>query len=1014
MPLNGSLTIVDATGKIQAAVEDVTVPDGFNGGTPLTAARQLTVTTATANLSKLAGLSYDTPGRLAESSAGPITAYVAGIPIDQQGRMVVANAAAVRYAPNAIPITATGAVALAGGVPPDSTAPTDPTGLLATPNSETQATLTWTASTDAVGVTLYRIERCTGAACVNFAEIATDNASPYVDATLAAATAYRYRIRAQDAALNLSGYSNIASVSTPDNTAPTAPSNLVATPVNETQVDLTWTGSTDNVGVTAYLLERCTGAGCSSFAEIAQPTATNYSDTGRSANTVYRYQVRARDAANNRSGYSAIATATTPDNTAPTAPTSLVATANSETQITLTWTAATDNVAVTQYRIERCTGVGCSSFTEVATDTASPYVDTGRTVNTTYRYQIRAQDAANNLGPYSNIATALTPDQTAPTAPTSLIANPDSASQITLTWAAATDNVAVAGYNLERCAGAGCSSFVEIATPAASPYSDPGLAAGTTYRYQIRARDAVPNFGLYSSIAEAVTTAPPAGAITPADLFLAGELGGWWDPSDMSTLFQDTAGATPVTTVGQPVGRINDKSGRGNHLTQATAGSRPLLQNANFENYLDFDGVDDFLVSPTINFATAVVNSMSIWLGVNKTTDTPTGSAVELSVTSASSNGVFMWQIPGTSPNGYFFRSRGTADPQLNINGFLQPRLDVLFSMSTITTDAIIARINGVQVANSSGDQGAGPYGNYPMYVGRRGGTSQPFKGRIYQLIVRGAITTAQHIIDIERYVAGRTGVAITATPLDLFLGGEVGAWWDPSDITTLFQDSAGTVPVTASGQPVGRISDKSGRGNHLTQPTAGARPTYIDTAGLKSLQFDGVDDWMISPTVNFAPGGGVMNMFAGLFADTNTGVGLVCELSATSSGNNGTFALQAPPGDLDGFYWRSKGTVDTTLDVDGISLPTTKVIHGQSGIPSDYSQIRVNGTQALQTLADQGTGTHGNFPIYVGMRGGTTFPFKGKIYGLILRASPCTTKEQADTEQYLAGKAGISFVSNP
>ncbi len=345
MPLNGSLATVDAAGKMQAAVEDVTLPAGFNGGTPLTQDRKLTITTATANLSKLAGLSYDTPGRLAESSAGPITAYVAGIPIDQQGRMVVANAAVVGYAQNAIPITATGAVAMLGGPPPDSTAPTAPTALVATPNSETQVTLTWTASTDAVGVTLYRIERCTGAACVNFAEIATDLASPYVDNTLAPATTYRYQIRAEDAALNLSLYSNIASATTPDNTAPTAPSNLVATPVNETQVDLTWTGSTDNVGVTAYLLERCTGAGCSTFSEIAQPTAANYSDTGRSANTVYRYQVRARDAANNRSGYSAIAQATTPDNTAPTAPTALVATANSETQITLTWTAATDALA---------------------------------------------------------------------------------------------------------------------------------------------------------------------------------------------------------------------------------------------------------------------------------------------------------------------------------------------------------------------------------------------------------------------------------------------------------------------------------------------------------------------------------------------------------------------------------------------------------------------------------------------------------------------------------------------
>lgn len=62
-----------------------------------------------------------------------------------------------------------------------------------------------------------------------------------------------------------------------------------------------------------------------------------------------------------------------------------------------------------------------------------------------------------------------------------------------------------------------------------------------------------------------------------AGLFSAGEQGVWYDPSDMSTMFQDAAGTTPVTAVEQPVGRILDKSGRGNHATQTTATSRPVL-----------------------------------------------------------------------------------------------------------------------------------------------------------------------------------------------------------------------------------------------------------------------------------------------------------------------------------------------------------------------------------------------------------------------------------------------------
>ncbi|MDP4032400.1 MAG: hypothetical protein Q8P60_06025 [Pseudorhodobacter sp.] len=78
-----------------------------------------------------------------------------------------------------------------------------------------------------------------------------------------------------------------------------------------------------------------------------------------------------------------------------------------------------------------------------------------------------------------------------------------------------------------------------------------------------------------------------------------------------------------------------------------------------------------------------------------------------------------------------------------------------------------------------------------------------------------------------------------------LFVNGEVGAWYDPSVLTSLFQDAAGSVPVTAPGQPVGRISDLSGNGLHALQPVSAARPV-LETDGVRYwLAFDGVDDYM-------------------------------------------------------------------------------------------------------------------------------------------------------------------------
>lgn len=94
-----------------------------------------------------------------------------------------------------------------------------------------------------------------------------------------------------------------------DTTPPTAPSSLSATAMSASRIDLSWTASTDAVGVTNYLVERALGAG--SFAQIGTSATTTYSDTGLAESTTYRYQVRATDAAGNLSAYSSIVTQTT-------------------------------------------------------------------------------------------------------------------------------------------------------------------------------------------------------------------------------------------------------------------------------------------------------------------------------------------------------------------------------------------------------------------------------------------------------------------------------------------------------------------------------------------------------------------------------------------------------------------------------------------------------------------------------------------------------------------------------
>ncbi|PYU69372.1 MAG: hypothetical protein DMG49_13490, partial [Acidobacteria bacterium] len=90
-------------------------------------------------------------------------------------------------------------------------------------------------------------------------------------------------------ALVISGCNFSSSASPPDTTPPSAPMNLTVTAASASQINLSWTASTDNVGVTGYMVERCTGAACSNFAQIVTPTTTTFNDSGLAASTSYSY-----------------------------------------------------------------------------------------------------------------------------------------------------------------------------------------------------------------------------------------------------------------------------------------------------------------------------------------------------------------------------------------------------------------------------------------------------------------------------------------------------------------------------------------------------------------------------------------------------------------------------------------------------------------------------------------------------------------------------------------------------
>ena len=246
-------------------------------------------------------------------------------------------------------------------------------------------------------------------------------------------------------------------------------------------------------------------------------------------------------------------------------------------------------------------------------------------------------------------------------------------------------------------------------------------------------------------------------------LFKNGEQGFFYDPNDLSTMWQDQAKLLPVTGEGQPIWHILDKSGNNNHAFATSSATRPILRrNATTgAYYLEFDGSDDFLQTSNIDFTST--DEVSLFTGVNKLSDRGLIIA-ELSLNSNESHGSF-YLVSGADSggNGYSSLARGTFSASAGnvARNFTYPAPDVavLYVKHDISGALSSMRRNGVIGIEGLGYKGAGNFGNYPLFIGRRGGTSPPFNGHIYSIIGVGRLTSDDEIAFIEKELAKRTGV---------------------------------------------------------------------------------------------------------------------------------------------------------------------------------------------------------------------------------------------------------------
>ena len=178
-----------------------------------------------------------------------------------------------------------------------------------------------------------------------------------------------------------------------------------------------------------------------------------------------------------------------------------------------------------------------------------------------------------------------------------------------------------------------------------------------------------------------------------------------------------------------------------------------------FKPYLSFNGVNQWLQTNSIDFTYG--DKMFVSAGVRKLSDAASVAIFfELSANADTSNGAFVAYQYSTTDL-YGLNARGTVKPAglaTSSAAYLAPVSNVYSGLIDISASNRTLRLNGTQVVISSASMGTGNYGNHPLYIGARAGSSYWFNGRLYGLVVAGKQASASEIASTEVWLNQKTG----------------------------------------------------------------------------------------------------------------------------------------------------------------------------------------------------------------------------------------------------------------
>lgn len=557
------------------------------------------------------------------------------------------------------------------------------------------------------------------------------------------------------------------------------------------------------------------------------------------------------------------------------------------------------------------------------------------------------------------------------------------------------------------------------------------------------------------------------GGFTPASLFAAGEQGYWLDPSDFSTMFQDAAGTTPVTAVGQSVRLMLDKSkGLALGTSQIGAGAPSLAGTATAATYNTTTGVGSvtrvdlsnqssvlfsglvanalYFMSVTGSSGTALVRT-GIFSGTQVLTvtagNTVTGyvsadGSGRISITNTSSAGTAAFTVNTIRelPGNHFTQANVANAPILGVEPFGGRRNLLTFteqfdnaawtkSNSTVTANATTspdgtvdadklipsaAATDGRVIQAFAGTIGAtytlsvyakqGEFTNCRLYSDDGGSNSASVS---YNLST-GAVSTAAAVTGTWTSVsttvtsAGNGWFRLTLTWTATSAAPTRATFWcrDTGDGTSGIFLWGAQLEVGSTATAYQRVTTAF----DVTQ--AGVPDCYY-------LAFDGSDDWLQS-AATIDPGAvDKAQVFAGVRKLSDAARGVVLE---TGIGNqSGSIALQAPSANGAANYGPLVGGTSLVgLNPTTFTAPITNVVSFTADIPADSLVARVNGSQVAQSANDQGTGNYLTYTHYIGRRGGTSLPFNGRVYQMVMRYGANLTAGQiTQTETFVNSKTG-------